>query len=258
MTSTDPTLTTPTAVPGTGRGTRPQWGRATASMLGVHGVVGAWFWALAVVAVVVATLLVDHFTTVRVSVMQFAIYATLWFPFSIAVAIAVVLTTCVANGMTRRSFIRGALASSFVAALGHGLVMALLLIVEGWIYGALGWAHGAMGTDDDGIVDGIWESGLLAPWAVIALMVLAGLVSGLAVGAGYHRFGGLRGTLLLPFALLPVLGAQVLVDLGRPDSVGNLAGLGGWVYLIVGGATLVIAGYFAAVVRRTPIGGVVA
>ncbi|MGC5617450.1 hypothetical protein [Georgenia sp. Z1491] len=256
MTSTDPTLTTPTTVSTVGRRARPQWVRAAASMLSVHGVVGAWFWVGAVVLVTLATLVVDRFTTVRVSILQYASYAMLWFPFSIAVVVAAVLTVYVANGMTRRSFIRGALASSVVVALGYGLVMALLLLVEGWIYGALGWAHGAMGTDDDGIVEGIWESGLLAPWGVATLMVLAGLVSGLAVGAGYYRFGGLRGTVLLPFALLPVLGAQVLIDLGRPDSVGHLAGLGDWVYPIVGAATLVLAAFVVAVLRRAPIGGV--
>lgn len=236
---------------------RPQWVRAAGSELAMHGYLAAWFWGFVVVATLVAFLVVDHFTDVRVSIVQYASYALAWFPFSLMIIVATMsFTIHVASGMTRRSFVRASLASSVVVAVGFGLVMTLLLLAEGGVYGALGIPHGGPGTgDENGIVAGVWESGVLASWGTYSLIVLAGMVSGLLVGACYYRFKWLRGTLLLPLALVPVLGGQLLIDLGSPDSLGSRVDIGlAWYVPALLLVVALAAAAYAAVCRRADIG----
>lgn len=240
-------------------GGSPQWLRVARSISGALAVVSAWLWVLILVGVPVAAWAVHRYATLDQSIAQYATYALTWVPFSVAVILASTqLTIHVANGMTRRSFVKAALAVVLTAAVLYGLLLAVVLLVEGAVYGSLGLPHGGAGTNAaNGVVVGLWERGFLASWASYGVVTLAGLVSGLAVGAGYYRLGGLRGSLLLPVGLLPVLAAQLIIDIDSPESLGTRLGLDLTWYLPAV-VLLVLAGLvlFAALVRRTPVGGV--
>ena len=101
----------------------------------------------------------------------------------------------------------------------------------------------------------MWASGLLASWGTYSLLTLTGMVSGLLVGAGYYRFGGLRGTLLLPLGLVPVLSGQFLIDHHSPDSLGHRLGLEAvWYAPVVVVLAVLGAVGVAVILRRSRIG----
>lgn len=228
----------------------PQWLRATSWTLAAHLYLAAWFWAIAVVAVTIALVVVDRVGTVEVSIAQFAAQGATWFPF----AIAIILTGSqigvhVANGMTRRSFLRAALLSVLVSALVYALVMSTLLLVEGAVFDRMGWPHVPDGEDRSA-----WQDGFGPALLDYGLLFLAGQVSGLLVGITYYRFGGWWGTLLLPLTVAPVLliqlagplvgGSRTVGDIVVPSAVGVAIAL----------ALIGLAAYaFARVTRDVPI-----
>ena len=102
-------LTTPTSTT-TGS---PQWRRAFGYLLSGHVyMLTLWFWAIAIPVVAIVMFIVGQYVDpVTMSAMAFTHHAALWFPFSIAIILAVTyLPIHVANGMTRRSFSQAAIA----------------------------------------------------------------------------------------------------------------------------------------------------
>lgn len=188
----------------------PQWRRAAAWSLGANLYLAVWFWAIVVVGVTAALVVVDRVGTVETSFVQFAASGATWFPFATAIVFATTqLGVHVANGMTRRAFIRAQVLTVAVSAALYALVLNLALLVEEAVFARLGWPHAANTEGysgwEDGVGPGVLDHGLL---------FLAAQVSGLLVGIAYYRFGGWWGTLLLPLTALPVYGSLLVADAG--------------------------------------------
>lgn len=164
----------------------------------------AWFWAIAVVVLTLATVLVDQFAEVTTSVVQFSRQGGIWFPFSLMIIIATTyLPTHVAAGMTRRAFATAALVAGVVTAAVYATVLALLIRVERAVFDRAGWSHtlsdvGLSATPSGAAVD---LGRLLVDYG---LMFGSGVVSGLLVGIVYYRAGGWWGTLALPLTIGPL------------------------------------------------------
>ncbi|MCK0111197.1 hypothetical protein MWU75_03465 [Ornithinimicrobium sp. F0845] len=205
-------MTTVTAAPATRRSTR-QWTSALSYLLsGYVYMLTLWFWAIALPVVALIMFIVgQNVDQVTTSGVAFTHHGALWFPFSIAIILSVTyLPIHVANGMTRSSFTKAALAVNFIVGLLNAAIATAALLVEREIYDALGWVHG--GNDGSGIP--VFNGGVLTYALGLAILFLAGQVSGSLIGISYYRLGGWKGTFLLPLGLLP-LAAVGLLGLGQ-------------------------------------------
>jgi hypothetical protein len=181
--------------------------RTFLSLLSGFGVVALWYWVLVAVLVVGITLVIAAVSDVRVSVLFYARQSGIWFPFSVLIAIAASYPPVhTAQGMTRRSYVRGALAAAVVLAVAFAGTMTLALAAERAWYGAMGW---------------LWrlEEGWFIPEAQLGAIFVAYLstflvayLSGLLVGTVYAAAGGWWGTLTLPLTVAPVLAVIAVVD----------------------------------------------
>lgn len=200
------TLTTP---PATTTGS-PQWRRAFGYLLSGHVyMLTLWFWAIAIPVVAIVMFIVGQYVDpVSMSAMAFTHHGALWFPFSIAIILAVTyLPIHVANGMTRRSFSQAAILVSVVVAVLNAAIATAALLVEEQIYDALGWIHGS-NNESAGIL--VFEDGVLTYALGLLLLFLGGQISGSLIGIAYYRLGGIAGTLALPLSMLPLLGVTFL------------------------------------------------
>lgn len=183
----------------------PQWVQvATWQVIG-QAITFAGFLAAAIVIAVIALVIISRSVTPSYSALQLAQQVAPWFPFAVAIHIAVSwLRPHVAAGMTRRSYVRGAIASALVTGIGAALALVVVLSVEHWVYGRLGWTAGAL----DGRA--LAPSTPLLPylWG-LAVLVAAGALSGTIVGLSYVRLGPLA-TLALPVTLLPLPAVALL------------------------------------------------
>lgn len=177
------------------------WLRVYRWTLGMMVYLSMWFWAIVVGGAVLVMFTVSRWVTPEMSAMQFAHHGGLWFPFSISVILsATLLPLSVANGITRRAYIQGAVATAVTTGVGFGVLMSISLVIERWIYARLGWFPGA---SNDSTVQalagpfGSYAAGLVA-------LYVAGTLSGLLVGIAYYRGGGWWGTLALPLTLSPI------------------------------------------------------
>ena len=232
---------------------RPQWMRVARTHLGVHLFVYVWLWLICIIGVSVAiSIVAAATTTVNLSIVQFIRQGPLvWVLFSVSILVATTyLTPHVANGMTRRSFVRGGLLAAALAGLLHAATAAALVLLEGALYNRMGWDHAAQSGRD--YLPGIWELGLGPLLVDHVVAATAGTVAGLLVGMAYYRLGGWWGTLALPLTVLPILGVMFLstwsdvpfVPANMPD--GATYGLGALLVLAAAGA-------FALLGRRVPI-----
>lgn len=184
-----------------------QWQRSSWILLRTHLARAGWFLLLAVVASAAIIFAVSRFITPQMSALQFTFQGVLWFQFAMMITVFFGYADAhVANGMTRRSFTVGSLVAAFGAALSYGLMISLLLVAEGWIYGRLGWLHGLSDERVEVLASGLWPY----VWGAIVLFFVADL-SGLLVSATYHRIGGWWGTLCLPLTMAPLLLVSTLV-----------------------------------------------
>ena len=162
----------------------------------------AWAVAILVIAATVGPVLVDQWTTVEISVVQFARQGFIWFPFSIAIMTTTsFINVHVAAGMTRRALGRATLVTGLVMAAFYTVVMTAGLQIERAVYGARGWAQK--------IVDDMpfWSDTSQVGWILVdlGLVFTAAQLCGLLVGVVYYRAGGWWGTLTLPLTVGPVL-----------------------------------------------------
>jgi len=181
--------------------------RTATCLLTWFGQVSLWYWAIVLVVVVAVPLVVDAVGSVGTSTIWFARQSGVWFPFSIMIGIATTYPQVhVASGMTRRSYVRGALAAAALTAMAFALLMAGGLMAERAWYGAMGWDWS---LQDQGWFDpDVTFGGLLV--AYLATFVVA-YVSGLLVGTVYAAAGGWWGTLTLPLTAGPSLAMTILV-----------------------------------------------
>jgi hypothetical protein len=79
-------------------------------------------------------------------------------------------------------------------------------------------------------------------------------LAGLAVGAGFQRFGGLKGSVYLPLGALTLIAAMSQFDAHSADSLADRTGLGPSALAgLVGALTVVCAVVVVATLRSTPI-----
>ena len=212
-----------------------------------------WFWAIALVGIVLASVVVwlvsgrvDHLIS------PFAVQAGVWFPFSQAIAIgSVYLTVHVAAGMTRRTFVRAALLVALGTGVGYTGVLAVLVLAERALHGALGWGSRMAAL---GLPVGEQPLGeVVAALAALSVPFVVGNLSGLLVGIVYLRFGALWGTLSLPLTVGPLV--LVLYLLPFVPLLGTPAGPGRVGVDAVAGAVVaaLLAAVFATLTRRTEL-----
>jgi hypothetical protein len=181
--------------------------RTAASLLGWFGQIALWYWGFVLVVAIGVPFIVDAVAEVELSILWFSRQSGIWFPFSILIAIAGTYPVVhVAQGMTRRSYVRGALVAAVVLAAAFAVLMTLGLLVERAWYGAMGWR---------------WrlEDGWFTPDESLGRVLVAYLatftvayLSGLLVGTVYAAHGGWWGTLTLPLTVGPVIAVIALVD----------------------------------------------
>ncbi len=227
------------------RGATP-FARVTRTLTRQLAVQLAWYFGIMLVlalGTIAVMLAIDEPT---VSVVQFGRQSAVWFPFAIAVIVgSTSLPVHIAAGVTRGTFVRGALAAAVILGVVYAVVFAAALALEGALYDAAGWQHR--------ITDNAWFSSdagdLVAVLVGQLLSVLVAQCSGYLVGVVYQRVGGWWGTLLLPVTAGPVLGVVALlsewIDDDALDAVVRLP-------LAVLVAAL-LAAAFSAVARRFPM-----
>lgn len=145
------------------------------------------------------------------------------FLFAYAITVlAVWFVPHVASGRTRRSLVTASAVAVAVAALGYAALLTLAFWLERPIFEANGWpltlrtGHVFTSGDQVGLV-------LLESFAIALALGMAGL----AVGAGYRRFGGVRGTVALLFTATPMLAATAVLELRATSGIGDALGVSG-------------------------------
>ncbi len=172
-----------------------------------HASVFAGFLAIAVAVVVVVLFFVGRATTPTMSGFQFAQQVAPWIPFAVAIHYATSwLGPHVAAGMTRRSFVRAAITAVLVLAVWGAVALWLLLRIERWLYGRLGWTAGADGSR----VSAAETAALPYLWGLVLLLAVAGL-TGLVVGLTYFRLGSVA-TFALPLTMIPMAALVLVLD----------------------------------------------
>ncbi|NLF04288.1 MAG: hypothetical protein GX593_04705 [Actinomycetales bacterium] len=145
------------------------------------------------------------------------------FLFAFAITIlAVWFVPHVASGRTRRSLVTAGAAAVTVAALAYAVLLTVAFQVERPVYEANGWplvirtGHVFDSSDQVGLV-------LLESFVIAAAVGFAGL----AVAAGYRRFGGVRGTVALLLTATPMLAATAALELRASSGLGEVLGVVG-------------------------------
>jgi hypothetical protein len=181
--------------------------RTATSLLVWFGQVALWYWGLVLVVVVALPFVIDSVGDVGTSILWFARQSGVWFPFSVLIGVATTYPPVhVASGMTRRSYVRGALVAVVVTAVVFALLMAGGLMAERAWYGAVGWEWS---LQDQGWFDpDVTFGSLLVAYTATFLVAY---VSGLVVGTVYAVAGGWWGTLTLPLTAGPSLLMTILV-----------------------------------------------
>jgi hypothetical protein len=166
-----------------------------------------WFVGILVVGTAVAMTVIDRLTTPTVSVWLLVAGSALkyWVLIVGIMLVTAHLRQFVINGITRRDVIAGAAVFGVTAAvtfavlvpIGHGLERALL--------GLAGPVPAGYPAFSAGVALG--EFGRFLP------QELAFLVSGLAIAAGFYRYGGWPGILFLVPGALPVAVAEGLIGI---------------------------------------------
>ncbi len=213
----------------------------------------AWFWPIALLALVVATVAVWVAEgRVDVSIAVHGRQALVWFLFSQAIQSAATYPRVhVAAGMTRRSLVRGTLLASTVTGLAYALVLTGLVLVERWLHGLAGWGSALREIQLAGEHAPLWA----LPIDTVVLTLLA-ITTGLLVGISYQRWGPWA-TLTLPLTVGPLL---VLLFLGVAPT-GDVPGLGevapralvGLVGVVGVVVVLAVATAYAVIARRLPL-----
>lgn len=181
----------------------PAWLRACRLNIAIMRYLSWWFFGIVLLATVVALVVYAAIDTPQVSIIQFAQHGGLWFPFSIAVMMTTtVLQVWVANGGTRRSYLRGSILAAIVIGVSFAVMITLLLVLERALFEQWGWVHGSV--EDAGAASAI-PGGIATHLVGMNLLYVAGTVSGLLVGIVYARFKGWWGTLTLPLTVAPIL-----------------------------------------------------
>lgn len=128
----------------------------------------------------------------------------------------------VASGRTRRSLVTSSAAAVGVAAIGYGVLLTVAFWLERPLYEANGWPPtirtGHVFTSGD-------QVGLVLAESVVIAAAMG--FAGLAVAAGYRRFGAGRGTVALLITATPMLAATAALELRATSALGESLGVTG-------------------------------
>ena len=172
--------------------------------------VARWFWPVAVLVAVLIEAIIASVAPITQSAWEYAAQWPRWWLFSMGITLIVTyLPVVVAHGVTRRAALRALATSAVLVAATWATFMVIGHIVERFVYGRLGWP-------DTLTTPHLFSNGyqVLPVFTEYSVIFLAYLVSGGLIGAGYYRWGGIRGTLLLPLGLLPVAAVESLLATG--------------------------------------------
>lgn len=195
---------------------------AFASFFGTW-VIALWFWGIVAIIAVVITVLqfrgLDDFDGTVFAGMH-ATSKVFLFVMGIILPLTLIAIH-VAGGGTRRSFARALVLGFAAIGVTFALTQAALLLIEHWIFTANGWPvnppQGRRYASTDQFLT-IWLTEI-GPHIAFAL-------SGVAVGLSYYRWHGIRGTVLLPLTLSPLVIAEAFS--GNSDATPLTTGLFGW------------------------------
>ncbi len=172
-------------------------------------VIWLWFWLTLVViatGIVVVTVRVDE---VEHSAWDYLSAGARWFSFAMLLFVTTGgIGPYVANGLSRRAFVRLVALDAVATAVVFGAVWTLGHALETAVFRAQGWPTV---VQDHLYTDGS-QLGLVALEALLAVLVYA--TSGALVGATYYRGGGWWGTLTLPLTLAPVVLTEAMLTGG--------------------------------------------
>ncbi|GAB6940432.1 hypothetical protein ACQP60_14685 [Isoptericola variabilis] len=213
-------------------------------------VAGGWFWACWALLVISLPLVVDRYGGEADGLTYDAAGGPVrWVGFAVGVIVtASTLTVHVAAGGTRRSLVEGGLRAAAVAGPVLAVLGVLLTLAERATYARLGrpWQGPAASLGVDS------ATGIVVQVVGESLVVVAYLLVGVAVAAGYRRLGAWRGTLLV----VPLLVPCVLADVATRTGLFALPLRGGYDDVALGvvgtvGGALVAAALAAVVATRT-------
>jgi hypothetical protein len=169
-----------------------------------------WFWPVAVLVAVVVGAVIAHFTPVTKSIWENAAQWPRWWLFVAAIAIVTsYLPVVVLHGVTRRAALRALGLTGVSVSLMWAAFLCIGQVVERFLYLRLGWP-------DELDTAHLFSNGydVLPMFVEYGLILTAYTITGALVGGLYYRFGGIRGTVLLPFGLLPGVATELLLSTG--------------------------------------------
>lgn len=207
-------------------------------VLGACWYIGVWFWAIALVITGIMLVVQTRVDGVEVDALNGPAGSARFFLFVMGILLPLVFVAVhVAAGGTRRAFVQGLWAGAVAAGVSFGAAATLVAWLVDVVARRAGW--------DALVADQLYDDGSQVG-VVLVVQVLSCTVytlTGMAVGAAYHRGGGWRGTFLLPLVLLPVALAEAALRSGFfGGSLAAALGVGdGSVVLAVGGGLLATA-----------------
>lgn len=222
-------MTATTATTATSATTRMRHGSVATALRGLlRGQLTIAGWAL-LVLVASAALTITVLAVVRppdYSIVGFARQGVIWFPFSLAIAVAVGQPNVqVGMGRTRRAFGRAAVLAALAMSVVYAVGVVGLIELERALYAVVGWEHAIL--DDLGLVSDSTQIGALLAGYLVAAG--SGQLCGLLCGLVYYRFGGWWGTLTLPLTVGPIILIQIVLSadlafLGDGFALGTTSG----------------------------------
>lgn len=133
-----------------------------------------------------------------------------YFPLALAIMLTpAFLPIYVAQGVTRRSIIRGGVIFIAIVSAGFGIIMAAGYAVEKLVLDAVGIEFH---YDQPHLFTQWWQGHLIV--AEYMLLVGVHMMVGWLIGTTYYRLRWFRATLLLPVTVLPALTVELLLGTG--------------------------------------------
>lgn len=216
--------------------------------------IGRWAFPTIAVAAAVAIAVWATVGTPTKSVVGFSRQGMMWFPFSLAIAIAVgQVNVHIAMGRTRRALGRAVVLTALAMSVVYAVGIVALVQVERGVYAVAGWEH-AIGDELTFVSDTSQIALLVGEYLVTTATAQ---LSGLLCGITYYRFGGWVGTLTLPLTVGPVVLVLAGMSADVPFLTGDLAvgtvggGLVRAAVAVVVMAAVVVA--FQRILRSTPV-----
>ena len=175
------------------------WRRVTLTLFRIYRPIALWFWGMVAVGIAIASYVINYNAgpqTISLWLVVAGFGAKYWLGVVGVLLISLQLKSFVANGITRRAFLIGGAVFGLLGAVGFALMAPIGHAVEDGLL--------SLFVDLPAQYPAISVSGALTEFGQTLPADLAFLVAGATVTAGFYRFGGLGGLLVMIPALLPV------------------------------------------------------